>query len=68
MCKFITKITVPRTLWGLKPLQGYIRELAAICGVAPERLLQQDAITRDDVTAESEWAQKLRDYIFEARG
>lgn len=34
MCKFITKITVPRTLWGLKPLQGYIRELAAICGKA----------------------------------
>ncbi|HJG77951.1 hypothetical protein [Phocaeicola barnesiae] len=34
MCKFITKITVPRTLWGLKPLQGYIRELAAICSKA----------------------------------
>lgn len=34
MCKFITKITVPRTRWGLKPLQGYIRELAAICSKA----------------------------------
>ena len=65
MCKFITKITVPRTLWGLKPLQGYIRELAAICGVAPERLLH---VEMHDVMAESEWAQKLRDYIFEARG
>lgn len=24
MCKFIMKIMMIRTLWGLKPLQGYI--------------------------------------------
>ena len=47
MCKFITKITVPRTLWGLKPLQGYIRELAAICGVAPERLLHVEMLVEE---------------------
>ena len=47
MCKFITKITVPRTLWGLKTLQGYIRELAAICGVAPERLLHVEMLVED---------------------
>ena len=47
MCKFITKITVPRTLWGLKPLQGYIRELAGICGVAPEKLLHVELLIEE---------------------
>ena len=43
-------------------------ELDGVDAIRLQCLLQQDAITRDDVMAESEWAQKLSDYIFEARG
>ena len=31
----------------MKPLQGYIRELAAICGVAPERLLHVEMLVEE---------------------
>lgn len=47
MCKFITKVTVPRTLWELKPLQSYIRQLAEICGVAQDKLLHVEMLVEE---------------------
>lgn len=47
MCKFLTRITVPRTLWGLKPLQSYVRQLAEVCGVAPDKLLHVEMLVEE---------------------
>ena len=61
-CRFPDTLGI-ETPAGLYPRTGgYLR------GGTRETAPCRDAITRDDVMAESEWAQKLRDYIFEARG
>lgn len=58
----------PDTLGIENPAGLYPRTGGYLRGGTRETAPCRDAITRDDVMAESEWAQKLRDYIFEARG